>query len=546
MPTRIFSLIFAGLLLFAFIGTPPVQRTQEARVLETARQMTLGHGLQDWLVPHLNGRPRLQKPPLAYWMAAVGFEVGGVNDFAGRFLFGLCGLGSLATCYGLARKLFDARVAAVTAGLLLSSYLFFRYSRLAETDAPAALFVTIAIGLITSAALPAPSSTSPRKQFLCFHLAAVAMALAGLAKGPPLFFPIVFLIFASFAVRANLVWRFIRSGAPITLLVIVLPWYAYIIHLFGFKTFYAELHNNLEGGDHGGSFLNYGPWLLMGLLPWTGFALLALIGLSQMLWRSVLDFFQKTDVAAEVAGDRPRASRELKLLAAWIAAIALPLMLTGNKQVHYLLPLMPPLIVATAWFVSLVIFDDEPAHVRRLGRGTMIFTAVAAIAAGVASAILLHRQLPGAPASFLITPAVMVIGGAFALGLQRRSLRDALLALILTFAVVMPVGVGYLSARLMNHGPRQIAAEIRQRFGESPLVFYGPNLSLSLCYNLRQTIPVTNSPAALLAMRENEPGLIVIAQEKAGRTPAAPPAPFIADGEPVVTDDQVFTFYRVR
>src|SRR4051812_31096793 len=77
--------LFSGVCLFAFVGGPTVTRTQEARVLETAREMLDEPGsLDNWLIPELNGVARLRKPPLPYWLAAVAFMVAGVDETIGR------------------------------------------------------------------------------------------------------------------------------------------------------------------------------------------------------------------------------------------------------------------------------------------------------------------------------------------------------------------------------------------------------------------------------------------------------------------------------
>src|SRR5215210_4540361 len=60
-----------------FLGNPAVTRSQEARVLETAREM-MHSGWRGWLIPRLNDTLRLEKPPLAYWLSAVAFYIGGV------------------------------------------------------------------------------------------------------------------------------------------------------------------------------------------------------------------------------------------------------------------------------------------------------------------------------------------------------------------------------------------------------------------------------------------------------------------------------------
>ena len=47
--------------LVSGLGRPPVRRTQEARVLVTAREIVISRdGLRGWLVPHMNGRVRLR------------------------------------------------------------------------------------------------------------------------------------------------------------------------------------------------------------------------------------------------------------------------------------------------------------------------------------------------------------------------------------------------------------------------------------------------------------------------------------------------------
>ena len=84
-------------MLGAFLGHVPVTRSQEARVLETAREM-LDAPRHGWVVPQLNGRPRMQKPPLAYWLTALSFKALGVGEAAGRLP---AALALLSLIYGI-------------------------------------------------------------------------------------------------------------------------------------------------------------------------------------------------------------------------------------------------------------------------------------------------------------------------------------------------------------------------------------------------------------------------------------------------------------
>src|SRR3954463_10669978 len=68
-----------GIILCSALGVASVSRTQEARVLEVAREM-LGSETHNWLIPRVNGHIRLQKPPLAYWLTAVTYKALGVSE----------------------------------------------------------------------------------------------------------------------------------------------------------------------------------------------------------------------------------------------------------------------------------------------------------------------------------------------------------------------------------------------------------------------------------------------------------------------------------
>lgn len=73
----------AAVLLGVGLGVASVSRTQEARVLETAREM-FGGGMHNWMIPKVNGHIRLQKPPLAYWLTAWCYKALGVSEGVGR------------------------------------------------------------------------------------------------------------------------------------------------------------------------------------------------------------------------------------------------------------------------------------------------------------------------------------------------------------------------------------------------------------------------------------------------------------------------------
>src|SRR5581483_2308040 len=71
-----------GALLFGFhLGSYGLWDPDEARYAEIAREM-LARG--DWLIPHLNYVPYVEKPPLLYWLTALSFRLFGLSEFAAR------------------------------------------------------------------------------------------------------------------------------------------------------------------------------------------------------------------------------------------------------------------------------------------------------------------------------------------------------------------------------------------------------------------------------------------------------------------------------
>lgn len=71
-------LILLGLAgLLPGLQTIVPERQQELRVVLVAQNMAQGGS---WLIPEFQRTPRLKKPPLAYWAAAVCVKLTGIRD----------------------------------------------------------------------------------------------------------------------------------------------------------------------------------------------------------------------------------------------------------------------------------------------------------------------------------------------------------------------------------------------------------------------------------------------------------------------------------
>jgi 4-amino-4-deoxy-L-arabinose transferase-like glycosyltransferase len=459
----------------------------------------LGHPLIDYLIPKINGDIRLQKPPLTYWMTALSYYLFGISESTGRIPTAICGWFTLAITYCAAKWLFGPRCGLLSAASLLGSYYFARHSRLAETDIPATLFVTLAIYAFWRASSPPKAHGSPAgptppltqsappvacdfasvpspptalsdsplnpkpkiqnpKSFAWMHLAAFSIAMSILCKGGPGGFPIAFLVAFAAIQRSTLpIRRFILSGAPITLLLLAAPWFLFAAHNQGWATFLFELHNVQAGTDHGIPAYQYIPWFIVGTLPFAPLSIIA-ITLAARQWRN----------------------EKIRGLLIWVISIAVPLCLIGNKQNHYLIPLLPPVMILTGYLVD------------RWNNRILIATTFAS-------------------------------------------------------AIIVPPLVTWLLPRIIPQHARETAAFVRDHFNDSPLCFYGPNESVPLCFNLKRAIPFANDPPELKQFLQTQPNYIIITITKDLRPASAPEGEsFESLTEPQKWEDQVWQFYKLK
>jgi 4-amino-4-deoxy-L-arabinose transferase-like glycosyltransferase len=512
----IFALWIASLVLLTlFLGNPPVTRTQEARVLETARQM-LGRNAHEWLVPKLNGSLRLQKPPLTYWMSGASFHVGDIDEFWGRLPTAITGWLTLAVVYLGAKWIFGQRAGLISATALLGSYFFYRHSRLAETDAPAMLFVTLAI----LSAWRAADEARFAKRAAWFHLAAASTGLAIMSKGAPGGFAVLFLVALILVERDwQLAIDFLKSGALITALVIALPWFAYVGTSEGWGTFIAEMKNNAEGGDHGGSFFQYIPELFVGTAPWCVLMPVAIYAAIQ----------QRRDV-------------RFRRMIIWLACIAVPLCLQGNKQKHYLLPLMSPIMMLVGWLIDRAMSRSD--RVFGLARTILWFTipvmAIAAIAVLVASRVINGRI----DALDLIVAIALLMFAVLCAWMWQRNMRVGIAALLACATVLMPLVVGLWAPALSKNTARDTAIQLNQTFGVGPYAFVGSEISLPLCWEMRTAIPRYDAEADVLPAAKNNPSLAVISLAKDKRPPMQLSSAFVKKLS-LRSEDRILEVYQL-
>lgn len=93
----------------------------------------------------VHGEPYDQKPPLLFWLGAVGFAIGGVSNFWFKLPVLLVVFFGFYSAYRLGKSLYNKRIGRISAFLLAFSMIYTLYTMDVHTDTPLQAFVTFAL-----------------------------------------------------------------------------------------------------------------------------------------------------------------------------------------------------------------------------------------------------------------------------------------------------------------------------------------------------------------------------------------------------------------
>ncbi|HEV8610074.1 MAG TPA: phospholipid carrier-dependent glycosyltransferase [Thermoanaerobaculia bacterium] len=375
----------------------PAWPIDETRYLGVAWEM-FNHG--ELLVPHLNGVPYSDKPPLLFWLIVGGWHVFGVHEWWARLVPALFALGSLFLTARLARKLWPDRPAVADAAplLLLSTFLWSFYTTVLLFDMMLVLFTLVGIlGLVRAA-------QGERGGWLPL---AAATALGILAKGPAI---LIWLVPSAIcapwwsdgaAARPGR-WYPRAAGAFAAGIALALAW-AIPAALSGGRAYADAILWNQTAGRVANAFAHRRPfWWYLPLAP--------LLVLPWLLWPAI---WRGTSALRSMA-----AERGVRLCAVWSAAAFVSFSLVSGKQIHYLLPLLPPLALVGARLLSA---GESPVRRRGLAGVALcffLFGAVLMAARPVADDLALPYWVDDLPSGIGIAVASL---GVLLLLLRPRS-----------------------------------------------------------------------------------------------------------------------------
>ena len=352
---------------------PPVDR-DESRFAQASRTM-LESG--DYVVPRIQGKARLNKPPLIYWLQAASArmlgdgpgadgmgEWGNGNIWVFRVPSVLCAIGTVLLTWRLGLRMFDARAAVLGAALLGVCPMVVWDAHQARADqllmlttvgAMHALFVCWTIAIRTRGV--ARAACPPVVSVVALW---VFVALGILAKGP-----ITPMIAALTAIVLSITARNVRwllGLRPIFGLVIVAamvgPWVWMVGREAGWSEYWTVVWHETIGRSAEAAEGHWGPpgyhLVLLSVLLWPG-SLLTAIAFGRAVRRGYVASESArrpgagwiARVFAFMRHARPSRLPEAFLIA-WVVPAWIVFELIATKLPHYTMPLYPAIALLSA------------------------------------------------------------------------------------------------------------------------------------------------------------------------------------------------------
>jgi 4-amino-4-deoxy-L-arabinose transferase-like glycosyltransferase len=346
------------LLAFAFQGTRGIWEPDEGRYTAAGVNMV---DSGDWLVPTLDREhPHLTKPPITYWAIASSVVLLGRNEWAARLPGALAFIGTGLLVFGIGRRLIPAKpwLPAVTWSLSLAPVVA---ANIVSTDILLMFFETLAMfGFVE---WWARSGDENRRWAIAMW---IAWGLAFMTKGPPGLLPLGAMIaFMAIHDRARLRALFPVAGL-LAFAVVAFTWFAIIVgrepdrlgYFLGYEVYdrvFTAVHK--RNAAWYGAFEIYLPVLVVGALPWWGFALAAAGG-PRAAWSRLRDGIRSRD-------------QGLLLTLYWFLLPLAVFFLARSRLQLYILPLFVPLALLLARPLSKWQWLDN-LRMQRIGAVTLL------------------------------------------------------------------------------------------------------------------------------------------------------------------------------
>lgn len=425
----------------------------EPRFAQVSREMMMSG---DYLAPHMNGEPYMEKPPLFFWLiAAVSAPVGDVTEWTARIPSAMAGVVTVLLTYALANRLYGATVAFWSGLILMTFQRFWWQARFGQIDMTLTACLTGALLCLWL------WHTERRTRYLVGLYGGMAAGL--LAKGPPaLVFPLLTAVFFYWGKKNDRRSLHLVIGV-IASIAVVLIWFiparmavasagTEATQQIGSDLYRQIIGRLFLGISKDQPFYYYLVNLPADLLPWT----VCLPWTVLWVWR------------------HRREDDRVRFLLSWTLPAIAFFSLSSGKRALYLLPLHPAFAILIAWSLLPLVQGDH----RRWRTGIAgVWAAILLIIAVAPYAVLFTDYADSWHNSFLAITALAVVFAAQTIADIRREGRQFHRNLFAHFAVLSSLlAIVVFPAINLHKSARDFCEPLRElsrRGVEYELISYG-------------------------------------------------------------------------
>ena len=295
----------------------------------------------DWINLKIHGEAYDQKPPLLFWLAALGFKIGGLHNWSFKIFPILYSFAGFYFTYKLGETMYNKNTGRLAALMLASSWVYFMFAMDVHTDLILQANVTLAIWQL--------AAYEKNERPIHFIIAFVGIGLAMMTKGP------IGAAIPAFALGSHLLLKrdFKELFHPKWLLgigiafIVSTPAFLSLYNQFGIEGLKFFFFTNNVGritGSYAGDNNDYFFYLhtiLYLILPWSILFLFA-------FFQEFRSYFRGSDKRREY----------FTVGGIWIFLIIASI--AKGKAPHYIFLLIPMILVITASWVNR--YMEGPQH----------------------------------------------------------------------------------------------------------------------------------------------------------------------------------------
>jgi 4-amino-4-deoxy-L-arabinose transferase-like glycosyltransferase len=485
VPVWLVWLIAIGF-VFGGLGSFGILDNNEGLYAEIPREMMASHDWHLWIIPHLNGLPYMEKPPLLYWLTALSFALFGESEWSARLVPALSALGCVALLlrFGVAtRRPLAGRIAGIVfitgMGVTAMSHVL--------------MFDMLLTVMLTGALMHAWRYLADGETAQ-LRIAYGFLAFALLAKGlvAVVLFGLVVAAFTVLDTRSPIellraIGKWFRPSALAVFVAIAAPWHivaSMVEPIFAWFYFINEhvlrfLGKREPHDYYAGAWWYYLPRMVLYLFPWS-FLLLGLVA--------------RRAASSDWQADSQSTRLGRFLLLAWLMPL-LFFSISSAKANYYLIAVMP----FAAFHLATVLEARDFLTPARRAMPALIVAALALIALAVAA-----RRLDPAASSLVVMGmtqrdfVLAVLAAASAVGLVTafaswRTVRGGAVGYLMLATLVAFVLGSLLPALEPTISTRQTARYLQEALPRHAVYLYRNfEEQSSLPFYLEHAVPVVD------------------------------------------------------